>query len=140
MARRTVDMEPSVAFAEMLTAMAAASRYAGHGVRTTGKRVGRRARVAGTEASRRAALAARVLSGRPMPERRPRPSLIVVATAAAAGAAAAVAMRQSVFAVRARVNGNGGPASEEAAGDGSRSGARRAEADSLLRGVNGGAD
>jgi hypothetical protein len=103
MAPRTVDMDPAVAFAEMVTVLAEAGRYAGHGVRTTGKRVGRRARVAGAEAARRGAFATLVLSGRPL-VRRPRISL-VVAVAAVSGAVVALTVRQSAIVFRARATG-----------------------------------
>jgi hypothetical protein len=109
MALRTVDMEPAVALAGMVAAMAEAGRYAGIGAWTGGRRIGRSARYFGTEAAQRAALAARVLGGARPPEvRRSRIGLFVAFVGAAAGgAAAALAARRAVTLLRRRDPGDG---------------------------------
>jgi hypothetical protein len=111
MAHRT-DMELSMALAGMLAALADAGRYAGHGMRTGGRRFGRRARVVGTEAAHRSVFAARALGGgQPPPARRSRAGLVAVAAAATTvGVVGTLAARKAVVLLRTRDTGNGASA------------------------------
>jgi hypothetical protein len=108
MAHRTVDMELSVALAGVLAALADAGKYAGHGMRTGGRRVGRRARMVGTEAAARSIFAARALGGQQPLARRSRAGLVAVAAGAATvGVVGTLAARKAVVLLRTRDTGNG---------------------------------
>ena len=111
MAHRRADMELSLALAGMLAALADAGRYAGHGMRTGGRRFGRGVRVAGTEAAHRSVFAARALAGRQPEARRSRVGLVAVAAGAATvGVVGTLAARRAVVLLRTRDTGSGAAA------------------------------
>jgi hypothetical protein len=103
-------MELSTALAGMLAALAEAGIYARHGMRTGGRRFGRRVRVVGTEAAHRSVFAARALGGLPLPPPARRSTAGLVAVAACAttvGVVGTLAARRAVVLLRSRDTGNG---------------------------------
>jgi hypothetical protein len=108
MARQLVELEPAEAVAATVTAMRDAARYAGGGIRTSGRRMRRRMMGAATEGAHRVAGAYGVLrGGEPELRRRPVEFVAVAAAAGTAGAITAVAVRRVANRRTASAGGEG---------------------------------
>jgi hypothetical protein len=102
-------MEPAEAMAGMVAAMGEAARYAGGGLRTSGRRMRHRATDVATEGARRAAGAYGVLrGGTPAVRRRPADFVVVAVVAGATGAVVALAVRRLTVQWRAASEGEPG--------------------------------